>query len=194
MSNYFALHSVGESLMTFLRNAYPEELRDEFSCEFKPISSGELTKPNPLETSVTLFLYRVTQNEHLRNSPRRNELGGEQFPLSVDLHYLVTVWADTPLAELAIFAWTMQQLHQRPLLDLSSLSPEAGWGNADYVHVIPAELSTEDLMRIWDALEPPYRLSASYVARVVRIDADQTPDTRRVAATRLAVGGGAGVV
>jgi hypothetical protein len=27
-------------------------------------------------------------------------------------------------------------------------------------------------MRIWDALEPSYRLSVSYIARVVRIDGD----------------------
>ena len=81
----------------------------------------------------------------------------------------------------------MQQLNQRPLLDLSALSPEANWSPADYVQVIPAELSTEDMIRIWDALEPPYRLSLSYVARVVRIDAERTPDTRRVLATRFAV-------
>ncbi len=38
---------------------------------------------------------------------------------------------------------------------------------------MPAELSTEDVMRIWDAIEPAYRLSASYVARVVRIEPDE---------------------
>ena len=187
MSNVLAIHSVGQSLMTFLQNAYPPQLQAIHTCEFKQISSGELDKSASFETSVTLFLYRVTMNEHLRNLQRRNDLGGEQFPLSVDLHYLLTVWGGTPLVEQAILAWVMQQLNQRPLLDLSALSPDADWSPADYVQVIPAELSTEDMMRIWDALEPPYRLSVSYVARVVRIDAERTPDTRRVLATRFAV-------
>ncbi len=189
MSNVLAIHSVGQSLMTFLQNAYPANLRDNVhTCDFKLVSSGELAKNDNLETSVTLFLYRVTMNEHLRNTPRRNDLGGEQFPLSIDLHYLLTVWAGTPLVEQVILAWVMQQLNQRPLLDLSALSPEAEWSTSDYVQFIPAELSTEDMMRIWDALEPPYRLSVSYVGRVVRIDAEHTPDTRRVLATRVAVG------
>jgi len=187
MSNVLAIHSVGQSLMTFLQNAYPPQLQAIHTCEFKLISSGELAKSDNLETSVTLFLYRITMNEHLRNTPRRNDLGGEQFPLSIDLHYLLTVWGDTPLVEQSILAWVMQQLNQRPLLDLSALSPEAEWSTADYVQVIPAELSTEDIMRIWDALEPPYRLSVSYIGRVVRIDAETAPDTRRVLATRFAV-------
>jgi hypothetical protein len=43
--------------------------------------------------------------------------------------------------------------------------------------VIPAELTTEDMMRIWDALDPPCRLSVSYIARLVRLD----PDTMEAA-------------
>jgi hypothetical protein len=72
------------------------------------------------------------------------------------------------------------------VLSASSLSPEAGWDSADAVQIVPAELSTEDLMRIWDALTPPYRLSVSYVARMVRIDAERIPDAAPVVASRLA--------
>ncbi len=137
MSNVLAIHSVGQSLMTFLQNAYPANLRTNVhTCDFKLISSGELAKNDNLETSVTLFLYRVTMNEHLRNTPRRDDLGGEQFPLSIDLHFLLTVWAGTPLVEQVILAWVMQQLSQRPLLDLSALSPEAEWSTSDYVQFI----------------------------------------------------------
>jgi hypothetical protein len=42
-------------------------------------------------------------------------------------------------------------------------------------------------MRIWDALEPDYRLSLSYIARVVRIDPDETIEGREVVATRFNV-------
>jgi hypothetical protein len=68
------------------------------------------------------------------------------------------------------------------------LSPEAGWGANEVIQVIPAELSNEDVMRIWDALDPPYRLSVSYIARLVRLDPDAPQSGRPVVATRLAYG------
>ena len=74
-----------------------------------------------------------------------------------------------------MLSWALLQLQMHPVLDSSSLSPEAGWNPGDIVHMIPAELSNEELMRIWDLLLPKYRLSVSYTARVVRIDRD--PET-----------------
>jgi len=78
----------------------------------------------------------------------------------------------------------MRQLHDRPVFDVASLSPEGGWTASDFVQVIPAELSNEDVMRIWDALDPAYRLSVSYIARTVRIDPDAASVGRPVVATR----------
>jgi hypothetical protein len=185
VTNHFAIHSVGQSLMTWLQNTYPEPLRTDHPCDFRVISSGELAAGEDFGTAVTLYLYRVTMNEHLRNAPRAARLGTDEVPLAVDLHLMLSVWTDSPLREHVILGWTMQQLHEHPVLDLSSLSPEADWQTGEYIQVIPAELSTEDLMRIWDALEPPYRLSVSYIARVVRIDPQRLPDIRRVVATRF---------
>ena len=71
-----------------------------------------------------------------------------------------------------MLAWAIRQLHLFPILDASSLSPEAGWGANEVIQIIPAELPTEDMMRIWDALDPAYRLSVSYIARLVRLDPD----------------------
>ena len=186
MSNVFAIHSVGESLRTYLDHSYPAELRAVHPCEFRLVSSGELAAEAEIDGALTLYLYRVTVNEHTRNTRRVTDTSRETLPLSVDLHYLLTVWARSAFAEHTILAWAMRQLHQHPVLDRSSLSPEAGWGPGESVQVIPAELSTEDVMRIWDALEPAYRLSASYIARVVRIDADEVPVGRPTVATRFA--------
>ena len=52
------------------------------------------------------------------------------------------------------------------------------------IQIIPAELSNEDLMRIWDALTPSYRLSISYIARSVRIEPDVLQENKPVVATR----------
>ena len=57
----------------------------------------------------------------------------------------------------------------------SLLTPEGGWADGDSVQLIPEELRLEDVMRVWDALEPSYRLSACYVARVVPVDTYRPP-------------------
>lgn len=188
MANVRAIHSVGASLATYLNNTYPEPYRSELPCTFRLRASAEMVAPDANEgTIASLFLYRVIMNEHLRNAGRGVDPSRRAIPLSVDLHYLLTVWSDNAVQEQTILAWAMLQLHQHPVLDASSLSPEAAWSTGDLIQLIPAELSTEDMVRIWDALEPAYRLSVSYIARVVRIEPDSVPDARPVVATRFAL-------
>jgi hypothetical protein len=189
MANQFAIHSVGNSLRKYLESSYPEPLREKHSCSFRLLSSGELTDTSNFGTTLSLYLYRVTMNEHLRNVPRTNHSFDATAPLAVDLHYLMTVWANNALAEQTILSWAMSELYRHPILDKSSLSAEADWDKADFIQLIPAELSNEDIMRIWDAIDPPYHLSVSYVARVVRIDVDAFESSRAVVATRFSYEG-----
>jgi hypothetical protein len=184
MANILATHSVGNSLMTYLKNAYPEPFRTQQPFDFKVISCGELAEgPDPRNT-VTLFLFRITQDEYLRGRRIPSDPPHANPPLSIDLHYLLTVWADNALAEQTVLTWAMREIQMHPVLDSSALSPEAGWTPADVVQLIPAELSNDDLFRIWDLLQPKYRLSISYVARVIRIDTD-TDSERPAVAKRL---------
>jgi hypothetical protein len=193
MANVFAIHSVGNSIATYLRNAYREhppgvEMPD---CAFEQISSGELVGSGPDgSTRITLYLYRIMVNEHARQQRRAGASSEQRAPLNLDLHYLMTVWAGNALEEQVTMAWAMRRIHEAPVLDASSLSADGGWARDEVVQIIPAELSTEDLMRVWDALDPPYRLSVSYVARVVRLDADAADETlfRPVIAQRMAYG------
>ena len=187
MANFYAINSVGDSIMQFLRNAYPQELRDAHPCDFRIVSSGEMADgTDDFTTTVSLYLYRIIMNEHVRNTTSSRSLRDESVPLSVDLHFMLSVWANSAAAEHTICAWVMSQLHRHPIMDISSLTGEGGWSADDVVHIIPAELSNEDLMRIWDAIAPYYRLSVSYIARVVRIDGDEAPGGEPVVATRYA--------
>jgi len=185
MANVFALHSVGSSIVTFLRNTYPAHIagRDLPACTFELISSGQMAGEIDEATRVTLYLYRITVNEHSRRTRRPTSPGDSFVPLGLDLHYLLTAWAANPLHEQVTLAWAIRQLHQFPVLDASSLSPEAAWASEEVIQIIPAELSTEDVMRIWDALDPSYRLSVSYVARLVRLDPDQDTEQFRPVVT-----------
>lgn len=192
MANIKSIHSVCNSIIQFLHNAYDaypvpfgapgSTMQDEYPCAFRVLASGELKASADFGTALTLYLYRVMVNEHVRSQPART--GNSAVPLSVDLHFLVTVWSESAAAEQTICAWAMNQLHQHPIMDVSSLTEEGGWRNDDVVQIIPAELSNEDLMRVWDALAPDYRLSLSYIARVIRIDAADVPEGLPVVATR----------
>ena len=191
MANVFAVHSVGSSIVTFLRNAYPTELASRAmpACGFELTSSGQLAGEIDETTRITLYFYRITVNEHSRQARPARAVADTFVPLGLDLHYLLTAWAANPLDEQVTLAWAVRQLHQFPILDASSLSPEAGWGRDEVIQIVPAELTTEDVMRIWDALDPAYRLSMSYVARLVRLDPDQDTETfRPVVAGRFAYG------
>jgi hypothetical protein len=186
MANLLAVHSVGNSLMTLLRNAYPTSLSTPYPCDFRLLSSGEMAVGiTDSTTTLSLFLHRITIDEYLRNNGRAGNPSALPTPLSLDLHYLLIVWSANAVAEHAIMAWAMRHLHLHPLLDVSSLSPDAGWTAGDTVHVIPAELSLENTMRVWDAFEAHYRLSVSYIARCVRIDPDTTDVSVPVVATRF---------
>jgi Pvc16 N-terminal domain len=190
MANVFAIHSVGNSIATYLRNSYPRELAglDMPDCAFDLVSSGELAGEPDDATRITLYLYRITVNEHSRQMHGAAGVT-RPTPLGLDLHFLMSAWAGNARDEHTMLAWAMRQLHMFPILDASSLSPEAGWGSNEVIQIIPAELSTEDVMRIWDALDPAYRLSVSYIARLVRLDPDAPPQGGRpVVATRFAYG------
>ena len=186
MANVLAIHSVGNSLVSYLSRAYPAALRAQHSCEFQLFSSGQLANlPEDLGTTLSLYLYRVTVNDQMRNVRRTSDAHSRDVPLSLDLHYLMTVWTDSAVAEHHILAWAMRELYAHPTLNASSLSAEAGWTPNDIVQIIPTELSTEDMMRIWDALTPAYRLSVAYIARVVRIDPDPVAEALPVVATQF---------
>ncbi len=191
MANIYSVHSVAGSIIQFLRNAYPAELQESYPCAFRVVSSGEMAEDSDdFDTSVTLYLYRTIINEHVRNAPSQHSSRDISVPLSLDLHLVMSIWANSAAAEHTICAWVMRQLHQHPIMDVSSLTEEGGWSANDVVHIIPAELSNEDLMRIWDAIAPYYRLSVSYIARVVRIDVEPSDTGLPVVATRYQYGSG----
>jgi hypothetical protein len=189
MANIEAVYAVGNSLVTSLRNRYQLLAEKPVGdCGFSLLSSADLSKEDPKfldshPTNLSLFLHRVTISEHGRNTSQLPSKDYTRPPLTVDLHFLMTAWSDEALFEQVILAWSMQQLHQHPILEASSLSP-ANWQPEDRVQVIPTDLSLEDIMRIWDSLQPSYRLSVAYVARVVRIDSAEDPQQAPPVVTR----------
>jgi hypothetical protein len=186
MANFAAIYSVGNSIAGYLQNAYPPALASAFPCQFKLVSSTEIATEDQaaLDQVVSIFLHRVTVNENFRGVSRLQDLPTKQPAVFLDLHYLFTYWGTSAQAEQTILGWMLQQLQAAPILDRSILAADAEWGPAESVQLMMADLSLEDILRIWDALGPKYRLSVAYLARVVRIDRT-TESGVPVVATRM---------
>ena len=173
MAKTGAVHSVGHSLITHLKNSYPEAHRAQHPCEFRLLSSSELDDFDPSETAVTLYLYRAVLDDQVRHAPGFQEPNATAHPLLLCLHYMAIVWADSAAAEHTIAAWVMSELHQHPILDGASLSADGGWDPGEQVHVVPMEMTNEDLSGFWKTMSHSYRLSLPYIVRVVRVDPDE---------------------
>jgi hypothetical protein len=200
MSAFTGIRSVSASIVAYLNARWSTEpspggppgslLRDDINASIELISSGQLAADNAsFDNTLTLWLYRVSVNEQLRNSARSASL----VPLHVDLHFLLTAWAQTADIEQQLMGWGMRTLQDASILDASLLSPDGMWGPDEIIHLSPEELSNEDMLRLWDSLDPKYRLSYSYVARVVSMLPTRVADTDvPVVARRLTVRDGRG--
>ncbi len=187
MANVFALHALADGLVRYLDRAFPAELRASHPCSFESLGSGSLVRERPdgAGSRITLWPYRVLINEHQRNRHFPARAGRVNQPLPLDVQLLLTVWADAPGDELVLFAWAMRELYQLPVIDRSLLTTvDAGFTESDLIQLAPSEMTVEDMMRIWDAVTPSYRLSAPFVARVVQIDIEHD-EGRNVVAQRL---------
>ena len=193
MANEAALLSLADSLARRLSNAWTPELATlHGDVSFQPIGSGGLLADLGGQTAVvSVWPYRVTVNEQMRNlsaSDARRTAGFANRPLALDVHLLLSVWTANTATELSVFAWVLRELHREPILDASTLSSNGGWAADEVVQLIPAEITVEDMMRIWDAILPGYRLSAPYVARIVQLDVEQ-PEGLPVLVRRFDYGG-----
>jgi hypothetical protein len=154
------------------------------SCVFQLASSQDLIDKPKFTPGVVFFLYRVKPDEHARHTPPGGRAGRGRPPLSLNLHYLMFPWAEGAREEAYLLAWTMRMLESTPVLGPGDLAGSA-FSPDEAVQIVPGELSNEDLMRIWDAIDPPYRVSVPYVARVVQIDLEPLPEEKPVVTRKL---------
>jgi hypothetical protein len=185
MAGLLASHALTAGLAEYLSHAYQLRPVSGVSCKFETVGSTELRKLDGQDTKCSLYVYRTSHNEHLRNRPPASLPYGKPQPLTVNLHILITVWADSAKKEQSLIGWLMRELHQRPVLDNGIFSASGGFAADDVVQFTPDELSLDDTAKLWQLVSLPYRPSLHYVARNVKIDLEAEPDHALVAATRF---------
>jgi len=127
--------------------------------------------------ALSVFLYRVDPNKVMRAawSAVGSQDGVPHF--AVDLHFLLTPWADNAEFEQRILGKAMQCLETTPQLSGPLLHPSADWAANETVQVVSEDIPPEAILRAFDSLPTDYRLSVAYVARVVRIDGREATPT-----------------
>ena len=176
MSDYSVVAELGDSLVSLLFSELHADPQVKGLIDSEDRIS--LESPADLDTNdsvrLSLYLYRIVENAYMKNRFPIEGTGGMQRkpPLTLDLHYLLTPLVGTPREQQVVLGKSMQVLYDRAMLESSDLSGSLGL-TGETVQLTLNSVSLEELTRVWQALEIPYRLSVCYIARVAIVDSEQ---------------------
>ena len=175
MSDYTVIADLGDSLVSLLYtelSANPQisgliDSEDRISLE----SPADLESNNSVRLSM--YLYRILEDPYMKNRFPVEGTGGKlrKPPLTLDLYYLLTPLLGTPREQQIVLGKTMQILYDGAILEGPDLKGSLGTNGED-IRVVLNPVSLEELTRVWQALEMPYRLSVCYIARVVIVNSE----------------------
>lgn len=181
MASYKAVQGVLYALRDFLKLRMQDDLDKVLeSPSVSILGTIDLRKP-PTESnsdnalklnSIGIYLHRVSVDPFGRNRYVQSRLpnAGPQPELAINLHLFLLAWTTHGESEAVLTAWAMQQLGSALELGYSHLhSYDASWNVEDVIQIQPEEMSTEDLLRIWDSLPGNYILSVPYIVKTLRL-------------------------
>lgn len=205
MSSALAIAAVTASLKDLLNDGLMDHdlsTLGSFAVTAQP--PDRVTTGATENNQLNLFLYQVTANSGWRNVdlPSRGRDGTRLTspPLALDLHYLLTAYGAQDLNAEVLLGYAMQVLHENPVLTRQQLRTALGapapvdgtllpgpFGTlsaidladqAEQIKLTPVYLGSDDLSKLWTAMQARYRPSMAYSVSVVLI---QTPGGGRAA-------------
>ncbi len=178
---------MGKSIEALLNDAFTDEPPvDGYTTSALLVRSDDLDRGATTQLvlpALSILLYRVDFNKTMRAS--WSSLGSvDGFShLPLDLHFLLTAWADNAEHEHQIIGRALQAIETVGALSGPLLYPSGGWDAGEAVQLYLEDMATDDLMRTFDALQCDFRLSVPYIARVVVVgglEADAPVDVTTV--------------
>jgi hypothetical protein len=136
---------------------------------FSPVIATNFST-TPANT-VSLFLYRIDVDSSRRHVelPRPQPRSAARFALGLEFRYLLTVWGSSAVAEHSMLGECMECLDRHALVSGDELDPTYAWEEGDALKICLESVPNEDMLRLWDSFNTPYRLSLSYLVRTVRL-------------------------
>jgi len=173
LASYAGIAAVARSLERLLQARFQEDEPVPAKSTKALLVRTEDLKPGAnviTVPSLTLFFYRLELNRHQR--PGWSAVGhlDGQGHLPLDLHLLITPWGENSEDELRILGRAMEALEGTPILSGPLLHPSGNWAPSEAIQIILDEVPAESVMRVFDLLPSDYKLSAPYLARVMRVD------------------------
>lgn len=185
MGDANAIANVGQTLVDRLDERLTDPIADP---------RVELMSPADVEEGsdvrVTLHLYEVAENEHMRNQPAAAptaDAAPTAEPLRLDLHYLLTAYPSDVEDETAnttdqheMLGRAMQILAELSTIPGAELEGEFRDDETVSVSILPN--STDAAVNVWNTFEQrPYRPSVAYLVTPVVIDPVDDEPIGRVA-------------
>jgi hypothetical protein len=173
VASYKGVQGAMVALEDFFKRRLPAELSNEpVSASVTLLGSADIAK-TLTGNLLGIYLHRITVDPHGRTrtfSQQGTQQNGRQSELPVNLHFLLISNATSPTVEADLMAWAMVELANQNMIDISHIQDIDGeWGERETLTITPDEMSTEDLMRIWDVFESPFTCTVPYIARTVRL-------------------------
>lgn len=185
MATYPAIAATSDAVLGLLQSA---AVGTEFDgVAFAHYQSGDFE--SPMSDGVSLYLYRVTVSSN-RNLPPQVGPDGRRYrpPIPLDLHFLVTAWAETGVRQQRMLGFAIRTLEDTPILPagvLNQHSPEPNvFRPEETVELVYENLTVQDIGYIWDVAQTKEQPSATYTARMVEIESPVAFDEGGLVQTR----------
>ena len=202
MSSPLAIASVTAVLRDLLNNGFIDHnivgsVGSNVTITAVPPDTIPLDSTNAT-TQLNLFLYQVTPNLGWRNVdlPSRDARGDRRTnpPLALDLHYLLTAYGAEELHTEILLGYAMYLMHERPTLDRQAIRAALAGSTVDgsilppsyqalsaadladqveQIKITPANMNSEEMSKLWSAMQAKYRPTAAYAVSVVLIEAEK---------------------
>jgi hypothetical protein len=175
VAGFRSIAAVGASLQSLLSAAFAATPPvDGASTRAVLVQTDDLVETDSLivRPALSILLYRVDFNKTTRSSWSGVGSADGRAHLPLDLHYLLTAWADNADHEHRILGRTMQVLDELGALSGPLLDPAGEWSADEAVQLYLEDMGTDDLMRTFDSLKCDFRLSVPYIAKVVVVSTD----------------------
>jgi hypothetical protein len=165
-----SIPGVGTTLVRLLKRRYIERHKGTEQLDFDLFTTTNFEGGSP-NNKVSLFLYRV----EIDSTQRHREIAPATFggptrtALALNLRYLLTVWVQDAEREHQILQDCIEILEQDAIVSGELLDSGYSWAPGTALKVTLDSVSHEDMMRLWDLLDPKYRLSVPYFVRTIRL-------------------------
>lgn len=176
MADHRAITAVAETVVQVLRTSY--DVGDfGTQLDFSVFTSRDFTS-SAIANGASLFVYRVFPHGSWRTPAGRLGQDGRRLKsaLPLEMHFLLTVWGGEASLQNTLAGWILRMLEDNPILPAGVLNTAVpGVFRADEsVELVLAEVTNEDLLRIWEVLGlGVYQLSIPYLARVIHLESIQ---------------------